>query len=736
MIKKLLNRTKYVILLLTASSIVWSFCIFTNSQGYYRKYLDSDIPFFYTLNSSTPPAWIPAIDAGAQTWEDLPSGYWEFENGGFTNVTSDEQDGINLVFFDLQGINFPPPTNTIAYSRTWTQGSGASYHAVESDLVWNARDFPPSPNGASNQQDIQSVITHEFGHHLGLAHTGPEGGPPGCGELIPTATMYGFSSNGDTTNRSLHIDDIASISMTYPSWILQGSVTDASTGLSIGGAGLVSNEVFAAVITGPIVSPSQGRYEIPGAAGNIPVNFDGSYYAAILRQQVNLEIQYFGYQTQTAQISFNPPGGIGQTQTIIQDFALQQSPAAVLSGTLEDSLTAAVINGEVEIFAAGNKPGRPSGALGTVTSANGAFGFNVPSGESYKIVVTPQIPYPVKSFMFDNLPAAGMQATLRFKPADVLLVNDDLTANHETFLQQSLNNTGVDYYTWRIAESGVPQAADYSFFPEPRTVVWYTGDADTDVLSDAEQQSLATFLDGGGRLLLSGQNIAETSSSGILLSSYLEVGSAQNYNLQLLKGVENDPIGAGLLVAASGGGGNQNSKDVLTIGSSPIVSFNYGPAGTSGIAGIRAEDFQANWKAVFLGFGLEGVNNNNGIRDLIIGNALVWFDVITGLDSEGEIVSATPPESFELYQNFPNPFNPTTTIRFSVPRAARVKIAIFNNLGQEIRRLSDNAYPAGVYELTWDGRDDFGNPAASGIYFYTMRVADKFSDVKKMVFLK
>jgi hypothetical protein len=200
--------------------------------------------------------------------------------------------------------------------------------------------------------------------------------------------------------------------------------------------------------------------------------------------------------------------------------------------------------------------------------------------------------------------------------------------------------------------------------------------------------------------------------------------------------VNGDPVGGGLVISVSGGAGNQNSKDILTIGNDPVACFNYGAQGTAGVAGIRVENSQNNWKAVFLGFGLEGVNNLNGVRDLILRNALVWFDVITGLDGEGEIVAATLPATFELHQNFPNPFNPTTTIRFSVPQTARVKIAIFNNLGQEVRRLTDNPYPAGVYEVSWDGRDDSGNPAASGMYFYTMRVADKFSDVKKMLILK
>lgn len=734
--RSLLNRAWFLAMLFLAGSMVLSFCIISNSGGYFRRYLDSDIPFYYQLHVSTPPNWIPAIDAGAQSWEDLPSCYWEFENGGLTTASDDIQDGVNLVFFDLQGVNFPSPTNTIAFSRTFTQGSGASYHAVESDLIWNARDFPPSITGDPGSQDLESVMAHEFGHHIGLAHTGPIGGPPGCGELITAATMYGQSANGDTTKRSLHIDDVASASRMYPVWVLEGAVTDASTGQPLPGTQVTSPEPFAAVLFDTIVSPSQNFYEVPGAVQNIPVHPDGAYSAAILRQQVSLEVQFFGYQTYNDQVSFNAPGGIGQTEVITRNFALQPNPLATISGVVRDSLSAAAIEAQVDLLVIGNAPGRPSGVIASTATINGAFSFSTPSQESYRIILIPAAPYPAASAIVENLSAGGAQVTMELNPAKVFLVNDDLGAQNEIYLQESLEMLGVKYHTWRISEKGIPQADDYALFPQPRTVLWYTGNANSAALSDPEQQSLAAFLDAGGRLLLTGQNIAETSASGTLLANYLQVSSSQNFNPPIAKGVEGDPVGAGLTVSISGGAGNQTSKDVLTSGAAPSACFNYGPTGAAGIAGIRAEDSQAGWKAVFLGFGLEGVNNLSGVRDLIIRNTLAWFEVITGLDGAVAPVSAALPETFQLYQNFPNPFNPATAIRFSVPRPARVKIAIFNSLGQQIRRLAEAAYPAGVYELTWDGRDDFGNPAASGVYFYTMRAGDQFSAVRKLVLLK
>jgi parallel beta-helix repeat protein len=94
------------------------------------------------------------------------------------------------------------------------------------------------------------------------------------------------------------------------------------------------------------------------------------------------------------------------------------------------------------------------------------------------------------------------------------------------------------------------------------------------------------------------------------------------------------------------------------------------------------------------------------------------------------------PRSFELFQNFPNPFNPSTTISFSVPRKSRVQLSIFNLLGQKVVQLVEEELGPGFYERMWSARD------ASGMYFYRIEaisVADpraRFVDVRKMLLIK
>ncbi len=93
------------------------------------------------------------------------------------------------------------------------------------------------------------------------------------------------------------------------------------------------------------------------------------------------------------------------------------------------------------------------------------------------------------------------------------------------------------------------------------------------------------------------------------------------------------------------------------------------------------------------------------------------------------------PYRFEVQQNYPNPFNRQTVIEFTVPIEGRVRVTIYNLLGQKVKKLLDENRTAGRETLRWDGRDDLGREAATGVYFYRVDVGD-FTEVKKLVLLK
>jgi len=119
----------------------------------------------------------------------------------------------------------------------------------------------------------------------------------------------------------------------------------------------------------------------------------------------------------------------------------------------------------------------------------------------------------------------------------------------------------------------------------------------------------------------------------------------------------------------------------------------------------------------------------------------VWMDNSTGayqvwtagidINTIGiQTISTDVPSSFSLSQNFPNPFNPTTTIKFNIPKAENVSLKIYDALGKEIALLVNESLNPGVYSADWNA-----SGFASGVYFYSFIAAD-FVQTKKMVLVK
>lgn len=103
--------------------------------------------------------------------------------------------------------------------------------------------------------------------------------------------------------------------------------------------------------------------------------------------------------------------------------------------------------------------------------------------------------------------------------------------------------------------------------------------------------------------------------------------------------------------------------------------------------------------------------------------------------NEGEILVAAMPERFVLEQNTPNPFNPRTTIRFTIPATGIVNLAIYDVNGRLVRTLVDGTVEAGMHEVVWDARDERGHEVASGVYLYRLTNGRDVS-VKRMTLVR
>jgi hypothetical protein len=98
-------------------------------------------------------------------------------------------------------------------------------------------------------------------------------------------------------------------------------------------------------------------------------------------------------------------------------------------------------------------------------------------------------------------------------------------------------------------------------------------------------------------------------------------------------------------------------------------------------------------------------------------------------------ISIGAPKDYKLYNNFPNPFNPSTKIAFELPMASHVRLIIYDVVGREVTQVADADYPSGYTELTWNGLNKNGSLVSSGVYFYRVST-DSWSRVKKMMVLK
>ncbi|NLT51488.1 MAG: T9SS type A sorting domain-containing protein [Ignavibacteria bacterium] len=120
------------------------------------------------------------------------------------------------------------------------------------------------------------------------------------------------------------------------------------------------------------------------------------------------------------------------------------------------------------------------------------------------------------------------------------------------------------------------------------------------------------------------------------------------------------------------------------------------------------------------------------------------------------VETVNPADIFQLHQNFPNPFNPSTTIKYSIPtppclpagtaassplakgrtEVGFVTLKVYDILGREVATLVNEKKSAGTYTIKWDGTNSSGKQVSSGMYFYQLKIGDSYTETKKMLLVK
>ena len=188
-------------------------------DGYLRIWSGGSMT--YQISTSTSALLVSDIEAGMNRWTNVAMADFTFTRGADTAVWEFGNDTINLINIDS---SFCAHTGycgmgILGFSGTFTTGSGASYRAVESDIILNGEEFTWG-DGTGGDEYTEAVIAHEGGHSAGLSHPGSEcnsTGSSGCGPEFEEATMFWNYSMGQPTDKAtLELDEVAALVYGYP----------------------------------------------------------------------------------------------------------------------------------------------------------------------------------------------------------------------------------------------------------------------------------------------------------------------------------------------------------------------------------------------------------------------------------------------------------------------------------------------------------------------------------------
>ncbi|MDP1677737.1 MAG: S8 family serine peptidase [Bacteroidota bacterium] len=325
--------------------------------------------------------------------------------------------------------------------------------------------------------------------------------------------------------------------------------------------------------------------------------------------------------------------------------------------------------------------------------------------------------------------------------AKLLIVDDDDGSNNiEQYYYKALNRLGIVYDTWdRNTQGSLP--VDY--LQKYKVVVWLCEWA-FPALDSSDRNVLTAYLNSGGSLFLSGQDIgwdlADSTGDEYLNSK----GASKKFYETYLKtkyisddakndgllGIVGNSVSDNLAITRNqpGRSAPEQFPDVIDTINGSKYCFLYNGGSFIGKGG--AVTYSKEYKLVHFTFGgFESITDSSK-RNTIMERVIKFLSpdlIVSNIIDEAQ---SQQPFTFSLEQNYPNPFNPTTTIQFTVPLASKVILKVYDMLGREISMLINTEQQSGIYNIQFDA-----SKLSSGIYFYRIS-SGSFTDIKKMMLIK
>lgn len=311
---------------------------------------------------------------------------------------------------------------------------------------------------------------------------------------------------------------------------------------------------------------------------------------------------------------------------------------------------------------------------------------------------------------------------------NLLVVNDDINGLYGSYYDSILDSLGRVHDVWVQTQMGSVSATELGYYP---TLIWFTGIDDVVTLSETEQGMITNYLNAGGKLLLSSQNLGDlwgqsTFYHDVIHAEHLQSSVVGAYTLT---GVPDDPISNGttLMLVGSSGAGNANSSASLNVISPAQGIYTYNA--NSEFGALRCEIGSAG-RLVYFSFAFEAISGlgTSTSRYQVLDNCLYWLEEEVGVKP-----SPGPqqlPSRLEISGLYPNPFNPSTEISFELPVSGLTEVAIYNLQGKLVESTFKGQMNAGYHHLIWNA-----NSHQSGIYFVRLQQGDQSKTIKA-VYLK
>ncbi len=386
--------------------------------------------------------------------------------------------------------------------------------------------------------------------------------------------------------------------------------------------------------------------------------------------------------------------------------------------------------------------GQLDGFSATTSNAGSPFSFTVATN------ITPRIDTIFFEFNSDNgLNVITLAYEIEVGAAETIIVNADAAGDNLEFYTGDMRNRRAPYRTHVVAFDGPITGAALTPF---KNVIWFFGDNTLSGPTSGQKQAIRDYLDSGGNLMLSGQNLVQQlgSSDPTFLATYLHAVDFGTFYSARQAGVNGSPIADGITetrIFGNGGASNWNissARAMTPTGDAAPALQGFGAPTDA----YQALTFSGSYKLAFFSLPFEAIEQNERAaaartqRRVILENVFQFFgDLQTDVGDDD--FGALLPETFTLNQNYPNPFNPSTTIDYTITagdgasRGFKTELTIFNVLGQQVRQLVDAQELPGEYSIVWNGTADTGEQVASGIYFYRLR-RGALTQTRKMVLLK